>query len=147
MAEKKLMDILNRLNYKFRDMTKRDVQNALGQFKDLQPLSEFYVFPTGQTSELLTLSGTIPVSFKSGKYNIPIQIYLMHSHPYNAPICYVRPTSDMSINVSSTVDASGRISLPELQDWRFPTCELYLLINILIINFSENTPLYSKSKR
>lgn len=50
-------------------------------------------------------------------YNIPICIWLMDTHPYNAPMCYVKPTSGMQIKVSIFVDHNGKIYLPYLHDW------------------------------
>lgn len=50
-------------------------------------------------------------------YNIPICIWLMDTHPNNAPICYVKPTPDMQIKVSMYVDNNGKIYLPYLHDW------------------------------
>ena len=50
-------------------------------------------------------------------YNIPVCIWLMDTHPYNAPMCYVKPTSDMQIKASMFVDHNGKIYLPYLHDW------------------------------
>lgn len=41
----------------------------------------------------------------------------MDTHPYNAPLAYVRPTSDMQIKVSMFVDHNGKIYLPYLHEW------------------------------
>lgn len=41
----------------------------------------------------------------------------MDTHPNNAPICYVKPTSDMNLKVSRFVDQNGKIFLPYLHDW------------------------------
>lgn len=41
----------------------------------------------------------------------------MDTHPYNAPLAYVRPTADMQIKVSQYVDYNGKIYLPYLHDW------------------------------
>lgn len=41
----------------------------------------------------------------------------MDTHPYNAPLAYVKPTSDMQIKVSMYVDYNGKIYLPYLHDW------------------------------
>jgi hypothetical protein len=67
--------------------------------------------------DLVNLSGTIPVTYKGNTYNIPICIWLIDTHPKNAPICYVKPTSDMSIKASIFVDQNGKIYLPYLHDW------------------------------
>lgn len=50
-------------------------------------------------------------------YHIPICIWLMDTHPYNAPLAYVTPTSDMQIKVSMFVDHNGKIYLPYLHEW------------------------------
>lgn len=50
-------------------------------------------------------------------YNIPVSIWLMDTHPNNAPICYVKPTPDMVLKVSRTVDHSGKVYLPVLHFW------------------------------
>ena len=70
-------------------------------------------------------------------YNIPICIWLMDTHPNNAPMCYVKPTADMNIKVSMFVDHNGKIYLPYLHDW-LPVSNLYschksLFNNIFII--------------
>lgn len=41
----------------------------------------------------------------------------MDTYPYNAPICYVKPTADMSIKASMCVDHNGKIYLPYLHEW------------------------------
>lgn len=75
-------------------------------------------FNDGSSLQLVNLTGTIPVRYKGNTYNIPIKIWLMDTHPRNAPICYVKPTSDMSIKVSIYVDQNGKIYLPYLHDWK-----------------------------
>lgn len=50
-------------------------------------------------------------------YNIPVKIWIMDTHPNNAPICYVNPTSDMVVKPSRTTDHSGKIYLPFLHFW------------------------------
>lgn len=61
----------------------------------------------------------------------------MDTHPKNAPICYVKPTNDMSIKVSMFVDQNGKIYLPYLHDW-VPVCDHlnYKVSYTLIFNFS-----------
>ena len=46
--------------------------------------------------------GTIPVPYRGQNYNIPVSLYLLDTHPYHAPLCYVKPTPDMQVR--------GRIS-------------------------------------
>ena len=72
-------------------------------------------------------------SHQGQNYNIPISLWLMDSHPYHAPLCFVKPTPDMqikvccvifcsrikylSVQVSKHVDHSGKIYLPYLHEW------------------------------
>ena len=56
--------------------------------------------------------------YTGSTYNIPICIWVLETHPYNPPLCFVRPTSTMLIKPSKHVDANGRIYLPYLHDWK-----------------------------
>jgi ESCRT-I complex subunit TSG101 len=143
--EKIINDLLVQCTYKYKDLSKRDITQALCYFKELTPKQDKHAYPNGQIKDLLTLNGTIPVNFKSSRYNIPIQLYLSDLHPYTPPIAYVRPTNEMSINVSTSVDSNGRVLLPCLTEWNYPHSDLYMLLNIMTMTFSENTPLFAKT--
>lgn len=147
MSEKQVQDVLVRVKASYKDLAKRDILNAIKQFKELQPSADQYVSPTGAYKEVFTLSGTIPVKYKNNTYNIPIQVYLDEKYPYVAPLCYVRPTPDMSINVNQSVDANGRITVPYQSQWCHPAYDLVTLISEIAIKFGEVTPLYAKSSR
>lgn len=146
VLERQLTDLLSKCQYKYKDLTRREIVSSLIHFKELAPFLERYVYPNGSSKELVTLRGTIPVQFRNSVYNIPVQLYLPDGYPYEAPIVYVRPTPDMNINVSPTVDSNGRVSLPVLSEWRHPSSDLYMLLNLLTIRFSEQTPLYTKPR-
>ena len=144
--DKQLTDLLQRCNYKYKDLSKRDIKQALESFNELNCTCENYVFPNGSFKDLVSLNGTIPVNIKNQRYNIPVQVYLSDTHPYQAPICYVRPTPDMSINPRcKVVDLNGRVSLPCLNEWKYPPSDIYFLLNMMSIQFSEETPLFAKS--
>lgn len=93
----------------------------------------------------------------------------MDTHPYNAPLAYVRPTADMQIKVSMFVDHNGKIYLPYLHDWnpvsvwaamptiakiQFITISIFVqsssdllgLIQVMIVTFGEHPPVYAKPK-
>uniref|UniRef100_A0A4Y0BHZ4 UEV domain-containing protein n=1 Tax=Anopheles funestus TaxID=62324 RepID=A0A4Y0BHZ4_ANOFN len=137
---------LTRMLSSYRDptATKKDVTNALRIYHGLQHRMEEYVFNDGSTKMLLNLHGTIPVKYKGNTYNIPICIWLMDTHPKNAPICYVKPTSEMRIKVSAYVDFNGKIYLPYLHDWNPKNADLLDLIQIMSVTFGEVPPVYSK---
>lgn len=132
--------------YKYADIAKRDVLNVFGQFKDLRPSLDGYIFNDGVRKDLLNLDGTIPVNYKGNVYNIPICIWILDTHPYNPPMVYVKPTSTMQIRQGRNVDANGKIDLPYLRDWRYPQSDLLGLIQILVIVFSEEPPVFSRTQ-
>lgn len=131
--------------YKYADIAKRDIMGVFSQYKDLRPTTEPFIFNDGSQKQLVNLDGTIPVNYKGNVYNIPICIHILDTHPYNPPIVYVKPTSSMQIKQGTNVDANGKVDLPYLRDWRYPQSDLLGLIQILVIVFSEEPPVFSKS--
>ncbi|XP_071943411.1 tumor susceptibility gene 101 protein-like isoform X2 [Antedon mediterranea] len=133
--------------YKHKDLAQRDVLNVFASFSDLKPKIDKYAFNDGSVKDLLCIDGTIPVHYKGAKYNIPVCIYVMDTHPYNPPMCFVRPTKDMLIKPSKNVDANGRIYLPYLHEWKFPNSDLIGLIQVMSVVFGEASPVYAKPQR
>lgn len=156
--------------YSYQDRTKNDICNVLNCYRGLKPRLEKCTLPTGVKRELLCLKGTIPVSYRNNVYNIPVNLWILNNHPESAPICWVNPTKDMTIKVSRHVDETGRIFLPYLSDWSsassgkcfdkmvtvpiedhpFFSFEFQLdllgVIQVMIIVFGEQPPLYSRPK-
>lgn len=123
---------------------KKDILNALRAFGELHPAEEIYVHSDRSRRDLLCLNGTIPVSYKGSNYNIPIQILFLTSHPVNAPLVFVKPTSNMLIKPNKHVDTSGRVYMPYLSEWKASKSDTYSMINMLCMIFSETCPVYSK---
>ncbi|XP_022085685.1 tumor susceptibility gene 101 protein-like isoform X2 [Acanthaster planci] len=102
--------------------TERDVLQVFSTFKDVRPKMDTY--------------GT--------SYNIPICIWVMETHPYNPPLCFVKPTKDMLIKPSKYVDANGKVYLPYLHDWKYPSSDLHELIQVMSAVFGESPPVFSR---
>lgn len=134
------------IKYQNPDATFRDISSVVNHYTGLQPVQDSYTFVDGTTMELVSLTGTIPVSYRGSSYNIPICIWLIDTHPKNAPICYVKPTADMSIKVSMFVDQNGKIYLPYLHDWVPSSSDLLGLIQVMIVTFGEQPPVFAKPK-
>ena len=62
---------------------------------------------------------SVPVSCAGNMYNIPLQLWIMDSHPYNPPMVYVRPTNTMQIKSGRYVDMNGKVDMPFLREWRW----------------------------
>ncbi|KAI0210696.1 hypothetical protein LSAT2_004542 [Lamellibrachia satsuma] len=130
--------------YQHPDIAKRDILNVFNSYKDLRPVLDAYVFNDGTRKELLCLDGTIPVPYKGNTYNIPICLWLMDTHPYNPPMVFVKPTSSMMLKTGRHIDATGRVYLPYLHEWKHPQADLIGLFQVLVIIFGEDPPVYSK---
>ncbi|KAA0723607.1 Tumor susceptibility gene 101 protein ESCRT-I complex subunit TSG101 [Triplophysa tibetana] len=141
--ELSLRKLLSKL-YKYRDLTVRDVTNVTSQYKDLKPVMDNYVFNDGSNKELLSLTGTVPVSYRGNVYNIPVCMWLLDTYPYNPPICFVKPTSAMMIKTGKHVDANGKIYLPYLHEWKPPQSDLLGLIQVIVVVFGEEPPVFSR---
>uniref|UniRef100_A0A3Q2DXR2 Tumor susceptibility 101a n=1 Tax=Cyprinodon variegatus TaxID=28743 RepID=A0A3Q2DXR2_CYPVA len=130
--------------YKYRDLTVREITNVISQYKDLKPLMDAYVFNDGSSRDLMSLTGTVPVSYRGNVYNIPVCLWLLDTYPYNPPICFVKPTSTMMIKTGKHIDANGKIYLPYLHEWKHPQSDLYGLIQVMIVVFGEEPPVFSR---
>ena len=131
------------MKYSHKDLSKKDISYLMSVYKDLVPSVENFVYNTGASQALLSLTGTIPVSYKGATYNIPIALWLQDSHPFNPPMVYVKPTSTMKIKEGPHVDTTGRVFLPYLTEWKHPSSDLLGLVQILTIIFGEDCPVFS----
>ncbi|CAH4029087.1 tumor susceptibility gene 101 protein [Pieris brassicae] len=132
--------------YKHRDYTSKEVTSLIQVYRGLTYRLEAFVFNNGARKDLLNLEGTIPVNYKGAYYNIPVCIWLMDTHPQNAPLCFVKPTTDMSIKVSKFVDSNGKVYLPYLHEWKPNGSTLQNLVQCMITAFGELPPVYSKPR-
>ncbi|KGL82812.1 Ubiquitin-conjugating enzyme E2 variant 3 [Tinamus guttatus] len=130
--------------YKFRDLTIEELKNVNKTYPNFVFSMNTYTFKDGSQKDLLNFSGTIPVKY-GNSYNIPICLWIMDSHPFAPPICFLKPTANMGISVGKHVDARGRIYLPYLQRWSHPQSTVIGLIKEMIAKFEEELPLYSLS--
>ncbi|XP_061023831.1 ubiquitin-conjugating enzyme E2 variant 3 isoform X2 [Dama dama] len=131
--------------YKFRDLTVEELKNVNMFFPHFRYSMDTYVFKDSSQKDLLNFTGTIPVIYQGNTYNIPIRLWILDSHPFAPPICFLKPTANMGILVGKHVDAQGRIYLPYLQNWSHPKSVIVGLIKEMIAKFQEELPLYSLS--
>ncbi|XP_069659803.1 ubiquitin-conjugating enzyme E2 variant 3 isoform X2 [Haliaeetus albicilla] len=130
--------------YKFRDLTIEELKNVNKAYPNFTFSMNTYTFKDGSQKDLLNFSGTVPVKY-GNSYNIPIHLWILDSHPFAPPICFLKPTVNMGILVGKHVDAHGRIYLPYLQNWSHPKSNVIGLIKEMIAKFEEELPLYSLS--
>lgn len=61
----------------------------------------------GNTQLLLCLHGTIPITYRSIPYNIPVAFWVPREYPNVSPIPFVKPTANMLIREGRHVDKTG----------------------------------------
>jgi len=144
MADAQIQACLQKSRSKYMESAKKDITTALRNFPDLSADCEMFSFPNGLKQMAFRLKGTIPVMYKGVSYNIPIALYLWDTHPYYAPLCFVCPTAEMVVKDSPTVDKSGKVYLPYLNEWRFPDYDLNGLLQVMAISFQESCPVFAK---
>lgn len=139
--EAQLKEKLSKNKYSYKKEVKKDILNVVVNFKDLRPECGT-LKASGKEITLVCLEGTIPVNYRGVFYNMPIRIGIRRDHPRSPPVCFVKPTQDMSIRASKQVDCSGLISLPYLSEWKPASSDLSELIQIMCIEFGEQPPVY-----
>nr|XP_032837261.1 LOW QUALITY PROTEIN: tumor susceptibility gene 101 protein-like [Petromyzon marinus] len=128
--------------YKHKDVALKDVVAVTEIFPNLIPSQDTYNFNDGSCKDLLKLSGTIPVTYRGCVYNIPVELWLLDSHPAHPPLSFVRPTASMMIRPSCRVDSNGRVYLPYLSEWGAAS-DVLGLVQVMCAEFGEEPPVLS----
>lgn len=131
--------------YKFRDLTVEELKDVHRAFPNFLYSMDTYTFKDGSQKDLLNLSGTVPMKSQGNSYNIPVCLWLLDSHPFGPPLCFLKPTQTMGIRVGKHIDSHGRIHLPCLQNWSHPKSTILGLIKEMAATFEDELPLYSLS--
>lgn len=100
----------------------------------------------GRTQVLLCIQGTIPVTFKTRTYNIPVAFWIPFDYPRQPPIVYVVPTATMLVRASAAVDVSGRCTGSYWKAWERKSegCSLVDLAVDYQTMFGKEPPVYAK---
>ncbi|XP_035885020.1 tumor susceptibility gene 101 protein isoform X2 [Phyllostomus discolor] len=131
--------------YKYRDLTVRETINVIALYKDLKPVLDSYVFNDGSSRELMNLTGTIPVPYRGNIYNIANTDCGCWTHTRIIPLSVLfKPTSSMTIKTGKHVTRTGKIYLPYLHEWKHPQSDLLGLIQVMIVVFGDEPPVFSR---
>ncbi|CAD7924983.1 unnamed protein product [Amoebophrya sp. A25] len=113
----------------------------------LKPQVREFVSPTGDQVKLFFLGGTIPISYRNTRYNIPLTIYFDPPYPAQPPRCFVTPTNDMKIkDRHQHVDRTGMVYLPYLHSWNAYGSTITDLVGHMQQVFSEVPPVVATAK-
>ncbi|VDM04069.1 unnamed protein product, partial [Schistocephalus solidus] len=130
--------------YKHKEAARSDIEAAARAYPSLPVKFQSFTFDDGTTCDLLSLDGTLPVTYSGHTYNIPVAIFFLSAHPHMPPMVYVRPTSSMEIKTGKHVDVSGRVFLPYLSNWKHSQSNTVQLLHLLREAFGQNPPVYAK---
>jgi|NOAtaT_6_FD_contig_51_145458_length_935_multi_2_in_0_out_0_1 ESCRT-I complex subunit TSG101 len=88
----------------------------------------------------LCFTGCIPIVYQGGRYQIPIQLFLVPSYPSSPPICYVRALDTMVLKENHKhVGADGMIYMPYLHQWN-NQCNLVDLVLNMVSQIKQKIP-------
>ncbi|KAI9505572.1 suppressor protein stp22 of temperature-sensitive alpha-factor receptor and arginine permease [Coemansia spiralis] len=118
------------------------VENALAQYRTLQPKVAQYISENGVREALLCLHGTLPVVFGGSTFNIPVVFWFPREFPEHPPMTFVTPTRKMVVKVSKYVDGRGRVYHPYMAEWSAASTLTELFQNLIAL-FSKEPPVYS----
>ncbi|KAG0147179.1 hypothetical protein CROQUDRAFT_62074 [Cronartium quercuum f. sp. fusiforme G11] len=135
--------------YPHRHQAFAQIDSVLTNYPTLSPKTESFTFDDGRAALLVCLTGTIPVSYRANRYNIPIAIWIPHDFPIQPPIVFVTPTSEMVIRKGTHVEPGGQCQGGYLNTWssKPEACSLVNLVEFFQDIFSREPPLYAKPKQ
>ncbi|KAK9375725.1 UEV domain-containing protein [Lipomyces chichibuensis] len=133
-------------DYRDVNRTYSDVASVLQSYPSLAPRTNVYTYENGKSELLLNLHGTVPTTFRSAVYNIPVSIWISHEYPYVAPFAFVTPTAAMSLRPGNHVDTNGRVYHPYISYWNGtdPQTNILGLCAVLCDIFGKEPPVYGK---
>ena len=142
-------NLLQQLSGRYRDSTRviRDITTVLNsRSTGLNPSITSHLENNGRETRLLSLSGTIPIVYRSGdggRYNIPVEIFIPEAYPVRPPFCYVRPVAGMAIKERHlNVGMDGTIYMPYLNEWRPRSHNLTEMIVWMQSLFGQDPPVF-----
>ncbi|KAH8061423.1 hypothetical protein JL722_4041 [Aureococcus anophagefferens] len=95
-------------------------------------------------SPALALVGTVAMTYRGHRYNLPVEIVLPPGYPAAPPRVFLRPTPDMSVRDRHRhVDAAGVVYLPLLSAWS-PRRALGELVATVSDVFGADPPLFAR---
>ncbi|KAF2816951.1 UEV-domain-containing protein [Mytilinidion resinicola] len=128
--------------------TYSDVAETLSHYPSLSPKTEVYTYENGASALLLQLSGTLPVTFRGATYAFPIQLWVPHRYPQEAPMVYVVPSQDMLVRPGQHVSGDGRVYHPYLAQWGkyWDKSTIFDFLAVLRGVFTKEPPVRSKQQ-
>ena len=94
---------------------------------------------------MLTLSGTVSMSYMGADYNIPVDVYLPPPYPIRPPVAFVRPTAGMMVKENHRhVAADGMVYMSYLHEWRPHSHNLVEMAVTMSSLFGASPPVFAR---
>lgn len=126
--------------------TYSNTARALAAYPSLAPRTEVHTSNTGASALLLTLSGTLPVTFRGTLYRFPVKLWVPQAYPREVPMVYIVPGADMLVRPGQHVGVDGRVYHPYLRGWQGASTMVELL-GCLQEVFGREPPVIGKAQR
>lgn len=142
--------LVDQVKYQEPARTKYDLTQATNRYVSLHLKMGTFIHNDGTESKQVILEGTVPIVYQGATYNIPVEIFIMLSHPIETPLVYVRPISTMMIKPGHTfVNADGLVSTKYVLQATGNGYTSYVLADFLHAMsemFGREPPLFTKPK-
>ncbi|XP_072900047.1 uncharacterized protein [Hemitrygon akajei] len=141
-SETRLNNLLEKLYHHPKEVIK-ELKYVLSIYRGLSVHLDFYCHKTGFKSNLVNISGTIPVACKGQIYSLPITMWLHNAHPLNPPKCFVKGLPIHYQNHGDLLDNVSVKSSGYLCTWQYPRSHLVGLIEEIkasFVNSLRNSP-------
>jgi ESCRT-I complex subunit TSG101 len=89
--------LLTQVGHPNRNRVRSDVIALVRQYGSLSCRLGNHIANDGSEARLLTVEGTLPITYKGNTYNIPVELLVSATYPDAAPLCFVRPVKGMEV--------------------------------------------------
>jgi len=140
--------INGRISPNYRSRVHSELVNVTKYYPGLSPRLLSYIDNMGNESLLITLQGTVPMSFRGNTYYTPVHIYIPTEYPNKPPIAFVRPSANMVIKQDHpNVTPNGECTHSYFTKWDPSFNSLTGAVKTLSEDFSKVSPLFSRAAR
>lgn len=124
-----------------------DLTQVVQRFPTLTVSLGTFSPPSAAPQRLVYVGGTVQITYRAVRYNIPVRLWIMSYYPAGPPVVYVRPTENMCVNPKhDDVDAHGQVHIAELMAWDPARSSLPAVIERMVVVFSVRPPVYARPR-
>lgn len=116
MSSEALNNLITNMRCSNQARVRNDISTLCAKYPGLRFRSTEHIHNDGTEAKLIMLEGTIPITFRTAIYHIPIELLVSSSYPESIPLSFVRPVKGMEVvNQHRYVNTNGKVFHPYLK--------------------------------